>query len=416
MSRPRTAQSRESLGSITSCLSAFSLRSSQSSIDYGDGRRPSNVHIEGIFKIEGKCFDVMLKDSILKWSPVSLDPNSDEIETFELDIKSVCVGLRIRKLKSLRNHKSVIAGFSILIMNWDTGKESNITFNNDDQDLILEWSNKLMKLIRRRPLGKFKEAKIFIQNEDELPSHILATLQAAGLKIRKMPLAEFRDVKFNELCILIGSDDFFQFAIEYSLPRSTLAFIPMDHSPLAKHFYGSIMPRGALLKLIFGEITRSCPIMVKLKHLDGKVISKKTIMLRIDPTSSFSSTFQLDGKVRIENQSFDISTPNCHRIKILSNPEKENNKRFRMKVTSSSGAALINQAIVSLLPRSVVQSVGSCEESSMSLDNFSFKMTNLNGKYKIKFGSIEMENIDGIKSVTITGDPDLNFTHFVNNS
>ena len=191
-------------------------------------------------------------------------------------------------------------------------------------DLILEWSNKLMKLIRRRPLGKFKEAKIFIQNEDELPSHILATLQAAGLKIRKMPLAEFRDVKFNELCILIGSDDFFQFAIEYSLPRSTLAFIPMDHSPLAKHFYGSIMPRGALLKLIFGEITRSCPIMVKMKHLDGKVISKKTIMLRIDPTSSFSSTFQLDGKVRIENQSFDISTPNCHRIKILSNPEKGN--------------------------------------------------------------------------------------------
>ena len=135
MSRPRTAQSRESLGSVTSCLSAFSLRSSQSSIDYGDGRRPSNVHIEGIFKIEGKCFDVMLKDSTLKWSPVSLDPNSDEIETFELDIKSVCIGLRIRKLKSLRNHKSVIAGFSILIMNWETGKESNITFNNDDQGI-----------------------------------------------------------------------------------------------------------------------------------------------------------------------------------------------------------------------------------------------------------------------------------------
>ena len=132
MSRPRTAQSRESLGSVTSCLSAFSLRSSQSSIDYGDGRR-SNIHIEGIFKIEGKCFDVMLKDTTLKWSPVSLDPNSDEIETFELDIKSVCIGLRIRKLKSLRNHKSVIAGFSILIMNWETGKESNITFNNDDQ-------------------------------------------------------------------------------------------------------------------------------------------------------------------------------------------------------------------------------------------------------------------------------------------
>jgi len=181
-----------------------------------------------------------------------------------------------------------------------------------------------MKLIRRRPLGRFKEAKVFIQNQDVLPSHILPTLQAAGLKIRKMPLAEFRDVKFNDLCILIGSDDFFQFAIEYSLPRSTLAFISIDHSPLTKHFYGSIMPRGALLKLIFGEITRSCPIMVKMKQLDGKVVSKKTIMLRIDPTSSFSSTFQLEGKVKIENQSFDISTPNCHRIKILSNPEKGN--------------------------------------------------------------------------------------------
>ena len=88
-----------------------------------------------------------------------------------------------------------------------------------------------------------------------------------------------------------------------------------------------------------------------------------------------------------------------------------------MKVTSSSGAALINQAIVSLLPRSVIQTVGSCDESSMSLDNFSFKLTNLkSGKYKIKFGSIEMENMDGIKSITVTGDPDLNFTHFVNYS
>ena len=129
-----------------------------------------------------------------------------------------------------------------------------------------------MKTIRRRPLGRFKEAKIFIQNEDELPSHLLPTLQAAGLKLRKMPLAEFRDVKFNELCILIGSDDFFQFAIEYSLPRSTLGFIPTNHSSLAKHFYGSIIPRGALLKLIFGEITRSCPVMVKMKQLDGKIV------------------------------------------------------------------------------------------------------------------------------------------------
>ena len=84
--------------------------------------------------------------------------------------------------------------------------------------------------------GIFEKYRRFVE-KDKIPNSIISTIQAAGLKVEMARLADFRTLKQTELALLIGSDDFFQFAIEYSIPKATLAYVPLRASPLSKHFY-----------------------------------------------------------------------------------------------------------------------------------------------------------------------------------
>jgi len=70
--------------------------------------------LEGIFKIEGKAYDVMIDGNVMKWSPVSISNQEEEVETFEINLIESCIGLRIRKIKSLKTHRSIL-GFWLKI-------------------------------------------------------------------------------------------------------------------------------------------------------------------------------------------------------------------------------------------------------------------------------------------------------------
>ena len=49
----------------------------------------------------------------------------------------------------------------------------------------------------------------------------------------------------------------------------------------------------------------------------------------------------------------------------------------------------------------------------MKVTRFGLKLTELGGKYKIMFGSVEYEKFSDLKSIQISGDPDLEFSHFI---
>ena len=62
---------------------------------------------------------------------------------------------------------------------------------------------------------------------------------------------------------------------------------------------------------------------------------------------------------------------------------------------------------------SVAQTVSSVDQSRIEAKQFSIKLTQIRGKYKIVFGSVEYENYNNLKSIQISGDPDLEFSHFI---
>ena len=245
---------RYSTNSITSCLSTFSFGTAVS-----ETRSVKRPPLEGIFNVDGITHDVMLVDKTLVWSRVTGQvgpPETGEAETttpmdtYEVDLIKCCVGLRIRKIKRVRTNKACVAGFNLSLINWQSENETTVTFNNDDPVTVEHWSTRIMRIIAKRPFARFKTARVFIENADhESIGPILATLKSTGLKVDKTPLATFKCLERNQLAILIGSEKFFQHAIEYALPRSCLAYIPIDKSPLAQHFYGESEPRRALLKV-----------------------------------------------------------------------------------------------------------------------------------------------------------------------
>ena len=123
-----------------------------------------------------------------------------------------------------------------------------------------------MRILTKRPFARSKCAKVFIENIDHSSiDTILAVLKSTGLKIEKSPLSTFKCLERRQLAILIGSEKFFQHAIEYALPRSSIAFVPVQNSPLANHFYGQQEPRKALIRLIFGKLETSCAQVVRFK-------------------------------------------------------------------------------------------------------------------------------------------------------
>ena len=400
---------RYSTNSITSCLSSFSFGGVSE-------RSVKSRTLEGIFNVDGHTHDVMLYEKSLIWTKVTAElPGGEEppIDTYEVDLVKCCIGLRIRKIKRLRTNKAVIAGFNLSLINWQSKTETTVTFNNDDPQMIEHWSNRIMRIISKRPFSRFKSAKVFIENPDhESISSILATLKSTGLKIDKSPLSSFKCLERNQLAILIGSEKFFQHAIEYALPRSSLAFVPTHQSGLAQHLYGVGEPRLALIKLVFGKIETSCAQVIRFKHLDGTVVQRKTIQLRIEPSTITNGSFCVDGKVTIDDNVMLTSSKKTHYMRITSTFESKE-KPFRVKIKSSSNNQLISRAMITCLPETVATSLSSnLDSSSFTANEFNLKLINFTGDYRVRLGPIDYERTSDLRSIQITGDCDINFIHF----
>ena len=157
--------------------------------------------------------------------------------------------------------------------------------------------------------------------------------------------------------------------------------------------------------------------VIRFKHLDGTVVQRKTIQLRIEPSTITSGSFCLDGKVTIDDDNvFGTSSKKTHYMRVTSLPTTRQTNSFRIKIKSSQNQ-LIGRAMVTCLPDSVATSLsgstGNCVDSStFHASEFNLKLLNLTGDYRIRLGPNEYERTADLRSIQITGDGDINFTHF----
>ena len=108
------------------------------------------------------------------------------------------------------------------------------------------------------------------------------------------------------------------------------------------------------------------------KHLDGSVVQRKTIQLRIEPSSVTSGSFCIDGKVSIDDNVFCVNSKKSHYLRVTSMPSDRNSFKVKLK---TSGDQLISRAMVTCLPDSVATSLSSNLGSSsfrIGLQNLHF--------------------------------------------
>ena len=126
----------------------------------------------------------------------------------------------------------------------------------------------------------------------------------------------------------------------------------MDHSDFSEDDFAEMSTghpsRKKSSKFSFSEPSK--------KHLDGTVIQRKTIQLRIEPSSVTSGSFCIDGKVSIDDNVFCVNSKKSHYLRITSMPSAQNSFKVKLK---TSGDQLISRAMVTCLPDSVATSLSS---------------------------------------------------------
>ena len=125
--------------------------------------------MEGIFEFSGRQFDLVLNGSELKWCPIKVEisgVNPEPPEEYSVDICEEVIGLKIRKLKMVKNgeKKSVVAGFSLVTLVGEN--EVILTFNNDCEEIVRKWTNQIMARIKKRPFLFRKSARIYTETRN----------------------------------------------------------------------------------------------------------------------------------------------------------------------------------------------------------------------------------------------------------
>jgi len=158
--------------------------------------------------------------------------------------------------------------------------------------------------------------------------------------------------------------------------------------------------------------------VIRFKHLDGTVVQRKTIQLRIEPSTITVGSFCLDGNVTIDENVFGTSSKKTHYMRVTSLPSSTRANSFRVKIKSSTNNQLISRAMVTCLPESVATSLSgsSVDSSTFHATEFNLKLLNFTGDYRIRLGPNEYERTTDLRSIQITGDGDINFIHFTSSS